>query len=74
MTRQASDLFNLCAVVDIDAIKTIDAGDAEHCAAFIFADNCHELYVNGTLMVGDPVFLTVWSPGHSMHRKGARSN
>ncbi len=63
---KAADLYNECngvepaslASVDLSAVDVIDAGGAEEFAAYIFADNYFELYVNGALIAVDPVPFT----------------
>lgn len=62
----AADLFNECggaelgslAELDLDSVPLMDAGGTEEFTAYIFADNYFELYVNGTLIAGDPVPFT----------------
>lgn len=62
----APDLYNGCAGfepgsladVDIAGLGVIDAGGSEEFTAYIFADNYFELYVNGQLIVVDPVPFT----------------
>ena len=62
----AADLFNECggtelsslSQLDIDSVPLMDAGGTEDFTAYIFADNYFELYVNGKLLVVDPVPFT----------------
>lgn len=63
---KAADLYNECtghtpaklSDVDMAAIPVMDAGGSEEFAAYIFADNYFELYVNGKLIAVDAVPFT----------------